>query len=276
MDKKVIFLDIDGTLVFGHEGVSKKVKDALSQVRENGHYVFLCTGRNRISVEPLLDIGFDGMVCSAGGYIEINGEKVFESHISLEDVHMIQDLFKQYHCLYIMEANMFAYQSDEVTRFLVLLSHREQDNSEIERLIEQQKKNFDIRPIEAYNDEPIQTICYMSDNMDDVKKLQEMISQKCQFLIYQQMDNQVINGEIMKKGVHKGTGVLKVMEALNLPIENSICFGDSMNDLEMIQTCHYGVVMDNGDPRLKEYASSVCESVENDGIYHELKRLSLI
>ena len=48
-----------------------------------------------------------------------------------------------------------------------------------------------------------------------------------------------------------------------------------MNDYEMIKFCHHGVVMANGSQELKQYADSICESVDDDGIYHELKRLNL-
>lgn len=47
MNKKIIFLDVDGTLTLPTGEVSYKVKNAISQARNNGHYVFLCTGRNK-------------------------------------------------------------------------------------------------------------------------------------------------------------------------------------------------------------------------------------
>lgn len=65
------------------------------------------------------------------------------------------------------------------------------------------------------------------------------------------------------------------MDYLNIPIEESICFGDSMNDYEMIKVCHHAVVMGNGTEELKKYATTVCKSVYDDGVYHELKRLGL-
>lgn len=48
-----------------------------------------------------------------------------------------------------------------------------------------------------------------------------------------------------------------------------------MNDYAMIQTCEYGVVMANGSKELKQYGNAICESVQDDGIYHELHRLGL-
>ena len=84
-----------------------------------------------------------------------------------------------------------------------------------------------------------------------------------------------VNGEIIIKGTNKGNAVQKVIEELNIPIEDTICFGDSMNDYEMVQVCHYSVVMGNGDSELKKYATTICESVEEDGVALELKRLGL-
>ena len=89
MRKKIVFLDVDGTLTLPSGDVSQYVKDAISFVRKNGHYVFLCTGRNKSSVSELMSIGFDGIICSAGGYIEINNQKIYESFLKEDDVKVI-------------------------------------------------------------------------------------------------------------------------------------------------------------------------------------------
>ena len=44
----------------------------------------------------------------------------------------------------------------------------------------------------------------------------------------------------------------------------------------MIQTCHYGVAMGNASQELKQYADAICEDINHDGVYCELKRLKLI
>ena len=47
MKRKSIFLDVDGTLVSGHATMNPKVVEAINRARQNGHYVFICTGRNK-------------------------------------------------------------------------------------------------------------------------------------------------------------------------------------------------------------------------------------
>ena len=76
MEKKLVFLDIDGTLLPpGGMQVPQSALDALHKAHANGHKLFLCTGRNLGMTRPLLRHGFDGYICSAGGYV-VCGEKV--------------------------------------------------------------------------------------------------------------------------------------------------------------------------------------------------------
>ena len=40
-----------------------------------------------------MPIGFDGIICSAGGYIEYNGKKIYESCLKEEDVKEAREVF---------------------------------------------------------------------------------------------------------------------------------------------------------------------------------------
>ena len=66
MKSKAIFLDIDGTILPSNQILSPKVKYAIEQARTNGHYVFLCTGRNYCNISSFSNVEFEGMVCSNG------------------------------------------------------------------------------------------------------------------------------------------------------------------------------------------------------------------
>ena len=76
MNRKLIFLDIDGTLLPpGEMLIPDSTLQALRAARANGHKLFLCTGRNLHMTAPLLEYGcFDGAICSAGGYVLCDGQ----------------------------------------------------------------------------------------------------------------------------------------------------------------------------------------------------------
>jgi len=80
MNKKLIFLDIDGTLVSEMLPPSYNVIEAVKGARANGHKVFLCTGRNMpIIGKEIIDVGFDGIIASAGSHIEVEGKVLFDN-----------------------------------------------------------------------------------------------------------------------------------------------------------------------------------------------------
>lgn len=278
MSKKVVFLDVDGTLTSESGNVSERVEKAIKQMRDQGHYVFLCTGRPCIGIRSLLHIGFDGYICSAGGYIEVHGQKIYESCLSDEDLKLARDTFEKNHVLYNLETNYKTFQSEEMDREFVKFQLKNGEmNSEMNRLINEQKEMFNIYSLEDYDQKPVpvQKLSFIAQKEEDLKEPRQLLEDKFHVVVHDIFSKDTINGEIIAKGTDKGQAVLKVMDYLNIPIEESICFGDSMNDYEMIKVCHHAVVMGNGTEELKKYATTVCKSVYDDGVYHELKRLGL-
>lgn len=59
------------------------------------------------------------------------------------------------------------------------------------------------------------------------------------------------------------------MEKVDILLKNTIGFGDSMNSREMLKIYYYGVATGNISEELKQYAHSICESIHEDGGYHE-------
>ena len=68
MKRHMIFFDIDGTLLDEKVGiVPESAVRALQKAKENGHLIFICTGRCKaIWPKNILDIGFDGVIGGCG------------------------------------------------------------------------------------------------------------------------------------------------------------------------------------------------------------------
>ena len=78
MNKKIIFFDVDGTLVDvrpAREYVPESTIKAVRETRKKGNLCFLCTGRSLAEIYPhILDVGFDGIIGAGGGFVTIGDE----------------------------------------------------------------------------------------------------------------------------------------------------------------------------------------------------------
>ena len=96
MNQKLIFLDIDGTLTEPGKNVPPpSAAEAVRRARGKGHKVVLCSGRNYGMLLPVLEFGFDGLVASAGGYIEYGGQVVYDCPMTPEQQDRVLDVFKE-------------------------------------------------------------------------------------------------------------------------------------------------------------------------------------
>jgi Cof subfamily protein (haloacid dehalogenase superfamily) len=109
MDRKIIFIDVDGTLVgFNDKGeyIPESAVTAIHQARANGHKVYLCTGRSKGELyDYIMEIGFDGVVGAAGGFVESDGEMIFHKPLPVETVHELMDFFQENQVHYYLESN---------------------------------------------------------------------------------------------------------------------------------------------------------------------------
>ena len=96
-DKKIVFLDIDGTFTVPLEKPTELASMAVREARKNGHRVLISTGRNMpIVSEDVLGVGFDGVVASAGRHIEIDGKVIRDSVLPEETIQKCLKIFHQF------------------------------------------------------------------------------------------------------------------------------------------------------------------------------------
>ena len=79
--------------------------------------------------------------------------------------------------------------------------------------------------------------------------------------------------EINASGIDKGKTLKLLCEHLDIPIEESIAFGDASNDLAMLKAAGCAVVPENGTDEAKALADLFCESCDDDGVRKALMRL---
>ena len=82
--------------------------------------------------------------------------------------------------------------------------------------------------------------------------------------------------EAFMAGFSKGSSIKELVESLGYSLDECMSFGDSENDIEMIEMCGIGVAMGNALSRLKESADYVTDDIDHDGIYNALKHFGII
>ena len=87
MVKKVLFFDIDGTLLNSELKIPEGVKKELKRLKDAGHYLFVASGRPLAFISnQVIEAGFDGFVLCNGAHVELNHKIIFENRIPYEKV----------------------------------------------------------------------------------------------------------------------------------------------------------------------------------------------
>ena len=90
-------------------------------------------------------------------------------------------------------------------------------------------------------------------------------------------DPTVVAGEVSCKGINKATAIELLLNHLALPAVRTFGFGDSSNDIEMLDACDEAIVMgDAREPHVKEHATYVTSAVLDDGLAHAMAHFGLV
>lgn len=281
MDKKLIFIDVDETLCDLAGEVPKSAREAIQLARKNGHIVYICTGRSKPEItEDISSIGFDGMICAGGGYIEINGETLMHKKMPKEIVVRLIEYFEKHNIAYYIESNDGLFGSENCKETIL---------GQVTAGIEENSKEHE----EAKNE--ISWFFEVLDNSKD-KKVDYNNVNKISFISKDYPYEEVFNtfneeleiyhntvpqfghnsGEVGIKGINKYTAIEQVMNHLNIEKINTLAYGDGENDIEMFRCVNYGVAMENAKPKLLKIADEVTHTASNDGIYFSFKKNNLI
>lgn len=277
---KYLFFDIDGTLVGKSKVVTEKTKWAIHEAQKNGHKAFLCTGRAPTSiVGDIQTIGFDGVVCSAGGFVIIDGKYIFENFINQYVLSEVMTLFINNHILFTLETKEALYQTPGVNKFFDEKHQRDcQDNLELMRFFQLRRQGENRRPIQEFDilKMGVTKVCFIAPNKEDFEKCVPFLEEFFNIVTFSKETDDFVNGEIIIKNCTKADGILKVINHFHGKMEDTIGFGDSMNDYQMLEEVNIGVVYEGAPQNLRDLGQYYFTDPDQDGIYKVMKEIGLI
>lgn len=272
--RKIIFLDIDGTLVSFDGVLSEKTKEALGRAKEAGHILMLCTGRTRCQVkEELLEDGFfDGMVTASGAYMEYKKQGIYRKTMEPELLlRLVKDLRQAQIPLTMMEkGGLYTWAGDlEATKVAI----NKQMPGMGDKIDEMMGGVAILGEEEALP--VIEKITYEGSPCS-FKEVKELIGPSFDLVPSSFHQEAARGGEITIAGVTKASGMEVMLRHLGMDRRNTIAFGDSYNDLEMLGFAAIGVAMGNAPEEVKQAADMVTDAVDEDGLYNGFLELGLI
>lgn len=268
---KYIFLDLDGTLLNNDKSIPDSARKAIHLAKEKGHKLIVATGRSNKGVIPSIrELNFDGYIFSAGAVVEINKETIRKQEMDSEIIVDLIDAMEQNHMGFILEGYHHSYYNQNFTEHI-----------DVKELIK--RRNFDehvFRPVIEYQQDSskVYKIAFFAHDLKQANMLESQLKNcsKIKVFTHKKVEGDLINGEITVSDVTKASGIEMMMTHLSEPMEKTISFGDSLNDLEMLKVTHTGICMGNGVDQLKEIADDITDTPANDGLYKAFLKHKLI
>ncbi|MCT9819704.1 Cof-type HAD-IIB family hydrolase [Microbacterium sp. W1N] len=281
--QRIAFIDVDGTILEHGSIIAPSTVTAIRSARANGHLVYLCTGRAAGDIHPAVqEIGFDGAITNGGAFATRGDERVVEHLMPRADVDRMVAYFEAHGIHYFLQTNDAVYASDGIGGF-------------VEEFFEQRRTRHaeDLKALGLdEEDEPLPMIQYrpMAEADLDAVVKSTFISSRSDTLDHAQNELgerfHVIpgsiplpggsNGEIMVRGVNKGSAILEVLDLLGKDAADAVGIGDSWNDVEMFQVVGQSFAMAGADPELQAIAGRVTTGVLDDGVRNALVSAGLV
>ena len=273
MEKKLLVLDIDGTLVNNEKQITPKTKDALFRAMEAGHSIMIASGRPTPGVQRYVE---ELRMKEYGGYtLTYNGARVqecgsgkviYEKRLSREFLPKIYAYAEEH------DLGIITYENDLMKDPQVLSGRRLDDwilwEAKINGLTVGEREGFlDYVDYDVYKvlltSDPEKSEGYM-------KELQELLGPKVNV-----MRSEAFFIEITARHIDKARTLERVIGPIGVTQSNTICCGDAFNDISMVKYAGVGVAMGNAKPEVKEVADYITASNEEDGIARVVERFLL-
>ncbi len=278
MMSKIIFIDVDGTLLDYENKLPESANKAIKKARERGHKVYICTGRNEGEIyDYIWDIGLDGMIGGNGAYVRDGDTVLLDQHITLEQCRHIVDWCHERNLEFYLESKSGLYASehfeqrgDPVIQVYCARKGRVDANQQTIRTIFPEM----IYGASLYRDDLSKVSFILNSYQDHLDSIKEFPDLKAG--TWGGAGEIALFGDLGVKDIDKAYAIDVLLKHLGASLENTFAFGDAKVDIPMLEYCHIGVAMHSGGEEIKAMADYVTDDVDQDGLYKAFVHFGLI
>ena len=258
---RLIATDLDETLLTTDKHVSLTDVQTISKMKDVK--LVLATGRGHFTIQNTLkEVGLydkEDEYC-----ISLNGAIITENKDN-RIIHMepleYSDALKLFEIGLNHDICMHFYTVNECYGYRVFDNEREYLKNRI-NVIE-----FEDQDLSFLKNDTILKVLYCNTDIDYLRKLKKDLDLDDVYDVTLSANRYL---EFNKKGVNKGRGLRKLAEYLNIPIEETIAVGDSLNDLAMIKAAGLGIGVKNSAIEIIDDCDVILDSTNNDSPIAEI------
>ena len=264
MDKKVLVLDIDGTLTNSRKEITDSTRQAIWDAVMRGHKVMLASGRPtpgmRRYEEELQLARYGGYLLSFNGarIVECRtGEVIYQRSLSNSLVPGLYRYAKERHMgliTYLWDTVISAFEPDEYVQLEARI------NGLPIRVVENFPKFVDFDIQKCLLTAPGELAAVYE------KELQEKYGPSAS--IYR---SEPFFVEVMPQGVDKASSIEQMLPVMGVDREHVIWCGAGFNDISMIRYAGLGRAIAHAQAALKEAADYITASNAEDGIFQAIQ-----
>lgn len=267
MNRKLIALDLDGTLLSSTHDISSRTQKMIQSLIDDGHIVTLATGRILSSARAVArTIGLDLNLIGSNGAVVYDTKSGYISRrtFSAEQAHAVIDLLQKhdiYHHFYTIEdiyCNRLENTAKSYHESLAYTEHPHIRKIYVEPNLKLAVDNgHDVYKFGICQDD--------SYDFDTVRAELENLDGLCTVFSNKKLL------DVMLEGINKWQAIAALMKLYTISAADVIAMGDSPNDIDMLTHAGVSVAMGNACPEVKAVAKHVTATNDQDGVYLFLK-----
>ena len=257
---KIIFIDLDGTVLNNNSQASQKTINIIKKIIEKNILVILCSGRansNMINISKT--VNSSPIIISSNGSLAFDYTKnkiLYDTPINQNDLNIIWN----YSC------------QKEIGLTLNSIFDRFKNNNSI---LEAKLINS-LSGINSSISQIVATSINL-ENLENLKNYISLYSSDTESKNIWQNNKNYFEMDIFNKANSKGKAIKEILSYLNIPKDFSMCIGDQTNDISMFEECNVKVAMKNGNELLKSKSDYITDYTNNDdGVAKFLEKYFLL